>query len=123
MPATSATKKEEQERIRQAKRDRIRAFESHLKAALSGTRPMMDLTVKPMFGGAGYYVNGVIFAAWFGGGIALKLNEADRAELIKSIPGAAVTQTPQYVEIPDTLLNDPAGLEEWTVRAVDYVLK
>jgi TfoX/Sxy family transcriptional regulator of competence genes len=103
-----------------AKNERIREMEMALGAALAEVQPDAHLSWKAMFGGAGYYVDGVMFAAWFGAGLALKLAEANRAELVK-IDGAVQSQSQQYIEVPPTFLDDPHLLETWVKRSVDFV--
>lgn len=103
-----------------AKNERIREMEMALGAALAEVKPDAHLSWKAMFGGAGYYVNGVMFAAWFGVGLAIKLAEADRADLLK-IAGAAQSQSAQYIEVPQVFLDDPHLLESWIERSVDFV--
>ena len=103
-----------------AKNERIREMEMALGAALAEVRPDAHLSWKAMFGGAGYYVDGVMFAAWFGAGLALKLAETDRADLLK-VAGAVQSQSAQYIEVPSTFLDDPHLLEAWVERSADFV--
>jgi TfoX/Sxy family transcriptional regulator of competence genes len=102
-----------------AKQERIREMEMALGAALAEVKPDAHLSWKSMFGGAGYYADGVMFAAWFGAGLALKLGEADRAELLK-VEGAVQSQSPQYVEVPPAFEDDPHLLESWVAKSVDF---
>lgn len=102
-----------------AKQERVREMEMALGAALAEVMPDAHLSWKWMFGGAGFYADGVMFAAWFGAGLALKLPEARRTELLQ-IPGAAQSQSAQYVEVPTTFLDTPHLLEPWVERSVDY---
>jgi TfoX/Sxy family transcriptional regulator of competence genes len=102
---------------------RVRDMEMALRAALSNVQPDADLTVKKMFGGAGFWVNGVIFAAWFGGALALKLPPEAAAEL-RAIPGAVErAEMGKYVEVPPAWGDDPTPLEAWVARSVAFVLK
>ncbi len=103
-----------------AKNERIREMEMALGEALAGVKPDAHLSWKAMFGGAGYYVDGVMFAAWFGAGLALKLAEADRAELLK-VAGAVQSQSAQYIEVPPAFLDDQHLMESWIERSVDFV--
>ena len=103
-----------------AKIERIRDMEMALGAALAEVKPDAHLSWKLLFGGAGYFVDGVMFAAWFGAGLALKLAEADRAELLK-IAGAVQSQSAQYIEVPPAFVDDPHLLETWVERSVEYV--
>ena len=103
-----------------AKNERIREMEMALGAALAEVRPEAHLSWKSMFGGTGFYVDGVMFAAWFGAGLALKLSEAERADLLK-VAGSLQSQSAQYIEVPPAFLDDPHLLEAWVERSVAYV--
>jgi TfoX/Sxy family transcriptional regulator of competence genes len=101
----------------------IRDMEMALRAVLSNIQPDADLTVKKMFGGAGFWINGLIFAAWFGGALALKLPPDAAAELL-TIPGTvARSEMGKYVEVPLAWSDDPTPLEPWVARSVAFVLK
>ena len=73
-----------------------------------------------MFGGAGYYANGLLFAMWYGEGLALKLAEEDRETLLE-IPGAATGYNPANIEAPESYLSEPQLLAPWTQRSLAYV--
>lgn len=103
-----------------AREARIRDMEMALRAALASTYPEVHLEWKAMFGGAGFFVNGLIFAAWFGGELALKLPVGAAAELL-TVPGSARAQAREYIETPAVFLDDPTQLEPWVARSVDYV--
>ena len=102
------------------KTETIRTMEMALGEALAQVKPEAQLSWKSMFGGAGYFVDGVMFAAWFGGGLALKLSEADRADLLK-VEGAAQSQSAQYIEVPAAFLDDTKQLQPWVARSIEYV--
>ena len=101
------------------KEDTIRTMEMALREALADYEPTLTLSVRNMFGGAGFYANGMMFAAWYGNGLALKLPDDARAELLRT-SGALAAQSPQYVEVPPAYLEDPSLLRPWAVRSVDY---
>lgn len=103
-----------------SKEDTIRDMEMALREALASVRPDAHLDWKSMFGGAGFYADGRMFAAWFGGELALKLAEEARQELLQ-VKGAVQAQSPQYVEIPPEFMKNPSLLEPWVERSVDYV--
>jgi TfoX/Sxy family transcriptional regulator of competence genes len=106
--------------MNESDRERIRELEMALGAALQAVKPEAQLSWKSMFGGAAYYANGVIFAAWFGEGLALKLPEAVRDELMR-VDGAVKPWAKEYVQVPPTFLDDTTLLEPWVERSVDYV--
>lgn len=102
------------------KQEAIRRLEMALGAALAAVKPEAHLSWKAMFGGAGFYVDGVMFAAWYGNSLALKLPEDARASLLET-DGALQAQSPQYIEVPLPFLDDTHLLEPWVERSVDYV--
>lgn len=93
-----------------------------LQEALLRIDPAPGLTWKKMFGGAGYYADGVIFAAYFGtDSLALKLSEDDRAALL-TVPGSAPSEmSKQYTEIPPSMVHDVEAIAPWVEKAVRYV--
>ena len=101
--------------------ERIRDMEMALRVALANERPEASFYQKKMFGGAGFWVDGLIFAAWFGESLALKL-PPDAREALLAIPGTvARTEMGAYVEVPPEWIDDPAQLEPWVARSVDFV--
>ncbi len=102
------------------KEETIRDMEMALREALATVRPEAHLDWKSMFGGAGYYADGHMFAAWFGNELALKLAEEDRKELLQ-VSGAVQSQSPQYIEVPPELIRNPKLLEPWVARSIAYV--
>jgi TfoX/Sxy family transcriptional regulator of competence genes len=103
-----------------SKNERIQELVAALSAALAAVKPEAHLDWKAMFGGAGFYVDGTMFAAWYGGSIALKLPEDARADLL-NVEGAVQAQSPQYVEVPPAWIDDTRPLEPWVARSVAYV--
>jgi|SRR5215207_3704078 len=107
--------------MKDSDRDRIGDMEMALGAALATVKPDAHLSWKSMFGGAAFYADGMIFAAWFGGGLALKLPENARDELMQ-IEGAIKPWAKEYVEVPPAFVDDPGLLEDWVAQAVDYAV-
>jgi TfoX/Sxy family transcriptional regulator of competence genes len=99
---------------------KINDMKNALQAALAESRPGYIVEAKSMFGGAGFYADGRMMAAWFGDGLALKLPQDAQKELLR-INGAATTQSKQYTEVPETFLDNPSLLAPWAVQSVDYV--
>ncbi len=83
--------------------------------------PQLTLTHKKMFGGAGFWVNGKIFAAWFGNTLALKLSDEDREALLE-LDGAQQSMMNAYIEIPPNFLQD-SRLMPWVEKAVVFSTK
>lgn len=83
------------------------------------------VTVKPMFGNLGAFVNGNMFLGLLGSAIGLKLNETDRAFLLAEEGagpfGPAGTPMGGYVALPPALAADPFKAEIWVAKALDYV--
>jgi TfoX/Sxy family transcriptional regulator of competence genes len=99
----------------------IRDMEMALRVALSAVRPESHLSAKSMFGGAGFFVDGRIFAAWFGEELTLKLPQ-DAAQELLELGGTSRADMGKYVELPAGLIDQPEQLEPWVERSVDYVL-
>lgn len=102
------------------KLETIRKLEMALGAALAAVQPNVRLSWKSMLGGAGYFVDDVMFAGWYGNGLALKLPQDQRAALL-AVDGAVQVSSSQYVEVPPSFLDDTTLLEPWVARSVSYV--
>lgn len=100
---------------------RIAEFDQAIHAALATARPGTSLTSKSMFGGAGWYADGVFFAAWFGESLALKLPEAQREVLLDQ--GWGTNWSREYIEVPPPLLDEPDVLGEYLLDAIAYASK
>jgi TfoX/Sxy family transcriptional regulator of competence genes len=101
----------------------IESIETALQEAILNVRPETVLDYKRMFGGAGYYADGRIFAGWFGKGsdsIALKLSPEDGEALLKAT-GTKSGMMPGYIEIPASMLNDTDKLSPWVEKSLNYV--
>jgi TfoX/Sxy family transcriptional regulator of competence genes len=99
----------------------IRDMEMALRAALSAAQPESYFSAKSMFGGAGFFVDGRIFAAWFGQELSLKL-PPDAAQELLAVGGTSRAEMGKYVELPVGLIDQPEQLEPWVARSVDFVL-
>lgn len=102
------------------KTETIGRMEKALQDAMMNVRPDKMVSARSMFGGAGFFVDGQMIAAWFGAGLALKLSDDARYEL-RHIEGAKQTQSPQYIEVPDSFLEDPDLLAPWLAKSLNYV--
>ena len=94
-----------------------------LEDAIRQNKPEADFSWKRMFGGAGYYVDEQIFAAWFGTDtLALKLS-AEAADELKQLGGLAVheTKSNQYIYMPAAIQNDEDKLAVWVAKSVSHV--
>jgi TfoX/Sxy family transcriptional regulator of competence genes len=98
---------------------KINDMKTALQAALAESHPGCLVEARSMFGGAGFYADGRMMAAWFGDGLVLKLPEEAQKELLR-INGAAITQSKQYTEVPEAFLDNPSLLAPWAARSVAY---
>jgi TfoX/Sxy family transcriptional regulator of competence genes len=99
-------------------------LQKHVEAAAP---PDLELRFRPMFGGISVYAFGKVCMSLSDVGLALKLGEADRTQLLalqgakplQYEPGAPPSKT--YVVVPDSLLTDRDGLRRWIERSVAFV--
>ena len=105
---------------KEKKAQRITELTTALQDAVQRVEAGTEITAKRMFGGAGYYADGLLFAMWYGEGLALKLAEEDR-ETLMEIPGAATAQNPANIETPESFLSQPQLLAPWVQRSLAYV--
>lgn len=82
------------------------------------------VTVKPMFGNLGAFVNGNMFMGLFGGSVGVRLDEAGRAELSEvsgSGPfGPEGRPMKEYVALPAELRDDFESAAVWVERALAH---
>lgn len=78
---------------------------------------------RPMFGGIGVYANDRMCVSLSDIGLAVKLNDASRADLLK-LKGAKLLQyepsmppSKTYVVVPDAMLKDAKALGRWLALA------
>ena len=90
---------------------------------------LRGVSTRRMFGGAGVYAQGVMFALVDDDVIYLKVDDALRADLTAegSVPwvyGARAGEPIQtgYVSLPDAALDDPETACAWARRALDVAL-
>jgi len=87
--------------------------------------PPPPAVTRQMFGYPAGFVNGNMFMGLFQEEMNLRLGPADRAELLQ-MEGAAVFEPmagrpmTEYVRVPPSLLADPAVLEGWVAKALEY---
>ncbi|MAU12621.1 MAG: hypothetical protein CL607_22560 [Anaerolineaceae bacterium] len=103
--------------------DIVEDLEVVLRVALSQVAPDAVLMTKRMFGGAGFFVYGKIFAAWFRNDrLSLKLSEIDR-EYLLSLDDTAQSMMSAYIDVPTAWLTDPDALAPWLERSLAYSVK
>jgi TfoX/Sxy family transcriptional regulator of competence genes len=94
-----------------------------LEDAIRQNKPEADFSWKRMFGGAGYYVDEQIFAAWYGRDVlALKL-PTEAADELKKLGGIAAPETmsKQYTHLPESIQNDEKQFAAWVEKSMAYV--
>jgi len=99
------------------------AFGDWVREHLAGLGP---IEIKPMFGGASVYADGLIFALLDDGVIWLKADEGNRpaleAEGARQISYTAKdgkVMTMPYWSLPDSAVDDPDEAVEWARRSVE----
>ena len=91
--------------------------------------PFGPVTVRRMFGGAGIYREGVMFALVFDGAIFLKVDEASIPDFEREgsrpfvytrakSPGKVGRASLSYWRLPERLYDDPEELAVWAERAL-----
>lgn len=82
---------------------------------------------KKMFGGLGFFKEGVMFGAIMHGAFRLKGDETTAADYAKygkekhQVPGKKMKMP--YYEVPEEVLNDKTELREWAFKAWEIALK
>lgn len=94
-----------------------------IRELFSSFRPV---DVRRMFGGAGIYADGVMFALLSSGGtMYLKVGQSNEGDFIReNLPSFAPTTkngrhaVMPYRQMPDRLYDDPEELAQWAARAL-----
>lgn len=95
----------------------------YLRDLFASFRPV---TVRRMFGGAGIYADGVMFALLSSGGaIYLKVDESNEPDFVREglPPFAPVMKSGKhavmpYRQMPERLYDDPNELAQWASRSL-----
>jgi DNA transformation protein len=91
--------------------------------------PFRPVTVKRMFGGAGIYAEGLMFALEFDGAIYLRVDPASIPDFEREgstpfvytrfkSPGRVRRPSLSYWRLPERLYDDPDELAVWAARAL-----
>jgi DNA transformation protein len=94
----------------------------HLKDLFS---PFGDITIRKMFGGAGVYCDGKIFAIADDDDVWLKVDDVSRAAFEDAalkpfeVEMNGKTGTMSYYKPPDDIYDDEDALRHWTGLALD----
>jgi len=79
-----------------------------------------------MFGYPCAFLNGNMFSGVFGDSVMVRLGEKERAELLR-LPGAKIFDPmggrpmKEYVQLPDSMLEDEEALGSWVHQGFGYV--
>jgi TfoX/Sxy family transcriptional regulator of competence genes len=84
------------------------------------------ITIKPMFGNIGSFINGNMFAGLFGQQIFVRLPETDRSRLMEEEGAAEFSPMPgramkEYVTFPAQWRNEPEKIKEWINLSLTWV--
>ncbi|MCC6314136.1 MAG: TfoX/Sxy family protein [Thermomicrobiales bacterium] len=98
-----------------------------LERAMDESAPDAGLRVRKMFGGVGVYAHERMFASLSNVGLALKLDAAGRAALLRE-PGARPLQyepdgpvSATYVVVPARIWRDPVAFLPWVSGSAAHV--
>jgi DNA transformation protein len=85
--------------------------------------PLGEITVRAMFGGHGFYCNGLFFAIVANNAVFLKADEETRPDFatrgLKAFrPFEDKKGVMQYYEAPAEMFEDPEALKQWAGGAV-----
>jgi len=86
-----------------------------------------DLTSKNMFGGVGYFIDGVMFGAIMDNVFRLKADSTnvekytDRGMGPHEIPSKKMTMP--YYQVPVEVLENPSELKVWAIESFEIALK
>lgn len=95
-------------------------FASVLEDVVREINPEAEFTWRKMFGGSGYYVNGVMFSGMYiEETIGLKLSDADCEALLK-VKGAKQGFGKNTIDIPESMLTDESALKIWVSKSLSY---
>jgi TfoX/Sxy family transcriptional regulator of competence genes len=81
-----------------------------------------QISLRPMFGNLAAFVNGHMFAGVFGAAVFVRLDEDERAALLRE-PGTGVFEPmagrpmKEYVQLPDGWSRSPARARAWVERS------
>jgi DNA transformation protein len=95
----------------------------YIRDLFANFRPV---TIRRMFGGAGLYVDGVMFALWSSGGtLYLKVDDGNESDFIReNLPSFAPVMKSgkhavmPYRQMPERLYDDPDELAQWAACAL-----
>ena len=92
--------------------------------------PVGRVVIRRMFGGLGFFRDGLMFGIWLDGTIYLKADDATRPAFEAEGCGPFVYGSKSgretslgYYRMPERLLDEPDELRQWALAAVDVAIK
>ena len=92
--------------------------------------PVGNVRIRPMFGGLGFFRDGLMFGIWQGDAIFLKADENPRPAFEAEGCGPFVYGSKNggktslnYYRIPERLLDDTDELRDWALAAIDVAIR
>ncbi len=81
-----------------------------------------EVTHKKMFGGVGFYKEGLMFGGIMGGSLHLKVNDSTRPEfeahgMTPFFHGPKKKAMPSYYQVPAEIVEDKSALKHWAIKA------
>lgn len=99
---------------------KMEEFAELLEDIVKEIKPNAEFSWRKMFGGAGYYADGVMFIGWYKrDNIGFKLNETDRVELL-AMDVAEQGMSKHTIDLPYTFLDDRVFLRDWISKCLDF---
>jgi TfoX/Sxy family transcriptional regulator of competence genes len=109
-----------------AKRPTLPKSDPKITALLERLLPADDrIVIRPMFGHKAAFVSGHMFTGTFGNYMFVRLDEPSRVELL-TLAGAKPFEPmegrpmKEYVQLPESFLNEPALAKAWLERALHW---
>lgn len=91
--------------------------------------PLGPIRIRNMFGGAGVYLDDLMFGLIAGETLFFKVDERNRPDFEAEEMGPFVYEPPSgkavamsYYELPERLYDDPQALVEWARKSLDAAL-
>ena len=86
-----------------------------------------EVTHKKMFGGVGFYKEGLMFGGIMGGNLHLKVDDNTRPEFIERgmksfFHNPKQKGLPKYYEVPAEIIDDKSELKVWADKAYQVAL-
>jgi len=102
--------------------------QDYLEFILEQLEDFGEITPKKMFGGVGFYKEGIMFGGIMGGVLHLKVDDETRpiyeaAGMTSFFDNPKSKTKPKYYEVPVDILEDRAALAEWATTAFEIARK